>query len=391
MAAEGGFEVESEKTRLVEKTKGDDEDERANETTEFQPGASSPPDQNENQRQTTLNRIGDLPDTPGLSTTAFAESVIDEVFAKPKKIDIKYRVYNDKVEVASIDSKAQNPYKRLFTEIRGRQGEYHINPQIKGTLLKALGKTKIQVFEEQEQKLTEGINENKALAADTSLSQNERDIARERAQRQINHRSDVRRQRENLIKKFFTPFSYSESFELNTFQKNEESRNEKLRDIQKQKEENNKTINDKNSSPEQVESAMQSNQELDNQENEIENQRNRETENLPLRERLREKVKAIFKKYGFTVGSVLLAVGTTLGVVLSSLSNGLKGVAKGVGNGLRTLGKKIAGILPGLLGAVVSFVFRTAGNVISFLGKHAWVLILAVAAFLFERVMKRRG
>ena len=49
---------------------------------------------------------------------------------------------------------------------------------------------------------------------------------------------------------------------------------------------------------------------------------------------------------------------------------------------------KIADILPGLLGAVVGFVFRTAGQVISFLGKHAWLLIVAVAAFLIERVTK---
>ena len=87
---------------------------------------------------------------------------------------------------------------------------------------------------------------------------------------------------------------------------------------------------------------------------------------------------------------VLLAVGITIGVILSSLSSDLKGVANGVGNGLKTLGKKIANILPGLLGAVISFVFRTAGQVISFLGKHAWLLILAVATFLFECLMKRR-
>jgi len=66
-------------------------------------------------------------------------------------------------------------------------------------------------------------------------------------------------------------------------------------------------------------------------------------------------------------------------------------VANGVGNGLQTLGKKIAGILPGLLGAIVSFVFRAAGKVISFLGKNAWLLIIAVAVFLIERVTKRSG
>ena len=66
-----------------------------------------------------------------------------------------------------------------------------------------------------------------------------------------------------------------------------------------------------------------------------------------------------------------------------------KAVAKGVGNGLQELGKKIGSILPGLLGSIVSFVFKTAGQVISFLGKNAWLLILAVAAYLIEKIVKR--
>ena len=78
-----------------------------------------------------------------------------------------------------------------------------------------------------------------------------------------------------------------------------------------------------------------------------------------------------------------------IGVVVSSLIKGLKAVAKGVGNGLQELGKKIGSILPGLLGAIMSFVFRTAGQVISFLGKNAWLLILAVAAFLIGKTIKR--
>ena len=55
---------------------------------------------------------------------------------------------------------------------------------------------------------------------------------------------------------------------------------------------------------------------------------------------LREKIKEIFKKYGFTVTGVLLAVGTKIGVVISYLTNGLKSVAKGIGKGLKELGKK---------------------------------------------------
>ena len=101
---------------------------------------------------------------------------------------------------------------------------------------------------------------------------------------------------------------------------------------------------------------------------------------------LREKVKNIFKKYGFTTAAVCLAVGTVIGVILDSLTKGLKSVATGVGNGLKDLGKKIAGILPGFIGAIVSFIFKTAGSVVSFLGKNAWLLILGVAVFIVERL-----
>ena len=104
---------------------------------------------------------------------------------------------------------------------------------------------------------------------------------------------------------------------------------------------------------------------------------------------LREKVKNIFKKYGFTVTAVFLAVGTVIGVIVNLLTKGLKTVATGVGNGLKDLGKKIAGILPSLIGAIVSFIFKTAGSVISFLGKNAWLLILGVAVFTVERFKKK--
>ena len=118
----------------------------------------------------------------------------------------------------------------------------------------------------------------------------------------------------------------------------------------------------------------------------IENERDELEEGVSLR----EKVKNIFKKYGFTVTAVFLAVGTVIGVIVNSLTKGLKTVAAGVGNGLKELGKKIAGILPGLIGAIVSFIFKTAGSVISFLGKNAWLLILGVAVFTVERFQKKK-
>ena len=116
-------------------------------------------------------------------------------------------------------------------------------------------------------------------------------------------------------------------------------------------------------------------------------------ERLPLRER----VKDIFKKHGFTLATVVTAVGITIGVLLkiltdgaSAAANGIKNVAKKVGDGLKELGKKIGSILPGLVGAIASFVLRAAGQAITFLGKNAWLLILFVAAFLIEKIIKKK-
>ena len=108
--------------------------------------------------------------------------------------------------------------------------------------------------------------------------------------------------------------------------------------------------------------------------------------NLPLRER----VKAIFKKYGFTVFAVVSAVGVVIGVIVSNLSKGLAKLGKGVGNGLKAIGKKLGEILPGMVGAIVSFLFKTAGEVIGFLGRNGWLLIMAVVLYFVERVKKSR-
>jgi len=166
-----------------------------------------------------------------------------------------------------------------------------------------------------------------------------------------------------------------------------QQKDEEIEEIDQNLRDDQEIVDNENEEPAVRERTREKIKEKTEQRNVLLNERERLEEGLSLRER----VKDIFKKYGFTVAAVLLAVGTTIGAILGSLSKGLKSVANGVGNGLQTLGKKIAGILPGLLGAIVSFVFRAAGQVISFLGKNAWLLIIAVAVFLIERVTKRSG
>ena len=114
---------------------------------------------------------------------------------------------------------------------------------------------------------------------------------------------------------------------------------------------------------------------------------------IEVRERQRpllERVKDIFKKYGWTLQAVALAVGIVLSALALAATNGLKAGTKAIGNGLEAIGKKLGSLLPGLIGSIVNYIFKAAGQVFSFLAEHAWLLILAVVAFFMERLLKRR-
>ena len=128
---------------------------------------------------------------------------------------------------------------------------------------------------------------------------------------------------------------------------------------------------------------------IDQQREEIDNLE-RENEVIEERLSLRERVKAIFKKYGFTAFAVLSAVGAVIGVIVSNLKSGLSRLGKGVGNGLKAIGKKLGEILPGMIGAIASFIFKTAGEAIGFLAKNAWLLIVAVVVYFVEKVKNKQ-
>ena len=115
----------------------------------------------------------------------------------------------------------------------------------------------------------------------------------------------------------------------------------------------------------------------------------REVEVIEERMSLRDRVKAIFKKYGFTVFAVLSAVGAVIGVIVSNLKSGLSRLGKGLSKGFKALGKKLREILPGMIGAIASFIFKTAGEAIGFLAKNAWLLIVAVVVYFVEQVKNK--
>ena len=128
---------------------------------------------------------------------------------------------------------------------------------------------------------------------------------------------------------------------------------------------------------------------IDQQREEIDNLE-RENEVIEERMSIRDRVKAIFKKYGFTAFAVLSAVGAVIGVIVSNLKSGLSKLGKGVGNGLKAIGKKLGEILPGMVGAIASFIFKTAGEAIGFLAKNAWLLIVAVVVYFVEQVKNKQ-
>ena len=120
------------------------------------------------------------------------------------------------------------------------------------------------------------------------------------------------------------------------------------------------------------------------------NVRIEQNEAIEERLTLRQRIKEIFKKYGFTAIAVATAIATVIGVIVSNLKAGLTQVAKGVGNGLKELGKKLGEILPGMVGAIASFIFRTAGEVIGFLAKNAWLLIVGLVVFAVEQFKNKK-
>ena len=149
---------------------------------------------------------------------------------------------------------------------------------------------------------------------------------------------------------------------------------------------NKRVLEDENASASEREAAQKEVEQDERALERVNENMEREEQKLPLRER----VKNIFKKYGWTIQAVALAVGIVLSALALAATNGLKAGTKAIGNGLKAIGQKLGSLLPGLIGSIVSYIFKAAGQVFSFLAEHAWLLILAVVAFFMERMLKRR-
>ena len=161
---------------------------------------------------------------------------------------------------------------------------------------------------------------------------------------------------------------------------------ERYQTLKRANEEDQRVIDDENATSSDKQAAEARMEERREELERLEPQIQQREEALPLRER----VKNIFKKYGWTLQAVVLAVGVVLSVLALAGLNGIKAGTKAVGKGLKTIGQKLGSLLPGLIGSIVSFIFKAAGQVLSFLGEHACLLILAVVAFFMERLLKKK-
>ena len=105
---------------------------------------------------------------------------------------------------------------------------------------------------------------------------------------------------------------------------------------------------------------------------------------LEARERERpllERVKDVFKKYGWTLDAFFIAVGVILGAIALATKKGTKVISQKLNNVKQQ---------PGFIGSIVNFIFKAASQVFAFLSEHTWLLILVVVAFFMEKLLKRR-
>ena len=105
---------------------------------------------------------------------------------------------------------------------------------------------------------------------------------------------------------------------------------------------------------------------------------------IEVRERERpllERIKDIFKKYGWTLQAIFIAVGVILSVIALAVKKGTKVISQKLNDVKQE---------PGFIGSIVNFIFKAASQVFAFLSEHTWLLILAVVAFFMEKMLKKR-
>ena len=152
---------------------------------------------------------------------------------------------------------------------------------------------------------------------------------------------------------------------------------QEVKELERKITEDKQLIEDENTSPSERAAA-----EARVAENEAELDRaNAELEARERERPLLERIKDIFKKYGWTLDAFFIAVGVVLGAIALAAKKGTKVISQKLNDVKQQ---------PGFIGSIVNFLFKTASQVFAFLSEHTWLLILAVVAFFMEKMLKRR-
>ena len=446
MAEGGDYDPTTEKTPLIPGTEdGDDDDFDWEapiyfdpETTQpFEPGAASTP----------ATRLP--PEKQGISTTqdAMAKSELENIFPNMSRTELEFKYEKAPKSggaVIKVKYHTSDTWYSLYTKSKGNE-EKTFNTNLPQRISQALGKSAEEMIAEDNTALRDTQRRlDEAQQAEASLNaqaQKQEQEAQERQRletqlEQINQRIDnmvneggtererqmetdrlkresaklkrdidaakklekgyaqtakeqdkVAKEVERLRRQYGTQKQKRDTTEANL------NRTKPLDELEREREElkhhieeYREIMDDEDATPQQRMAAGEQFSEITDELARLDPQIQEREEALPLRER----IKNIFKKYGWTLKAIALAVGLVLSVLALTTTNGLKAGMKALGNGLKAIGAKLGSLLPGLIGSIVSYIFKSAGSVLSFLGEHAWLLILAVVAFFMERMLKRR-
>jgi len=116
---------------------------------------------------------------------------------------------------------------------------------------------------------------------------------------------------------------------------------------------------------------------------------------------LAERLRTLFREQGVTIASILTALGFIVSTIVLTIQTALGGGGpapaptpysrdgvtdwvkkqlKALAGWLKVLAGKAAAALPGVIGAIVSWLLKTAGSAAVWLAEHLWALVVTVAA-----------
>ena len=127
---------------------------------------------------------------------------------------------------------------------------------------------------------------------------------------------------------------------------------------------------------------------------------------------LAERIRTLFREQGITIASLLTALGFIVSTIVLAVTGGggsfptpgpspspegakewVKKQLRKLGDWLKYLAGKAAASLPGIIGAIVSWLLKTAGGVAVWLAEHLWALavglMVAVVAWITEHERDR--